>query len=93
MGKKIRAWVRIEGRVQGVFFRSNIKRRALSLGIKGWVRNLLDGAVEAVFEGDEEDVKKLIDFCRIGPPGADVENVKVEFQEYKEEFKDFVIRY
>jgi acylphosphatase len=93
MGKTVRVHVRIEGLVQGVFFRSNIKRRALTLGVKGWVKNLWDGSVEAVFEGKEEDVERLLEFCHTGPPGARVENVDVTYSSYKGEFQDFVIRY
>jgi acylphosphatase len=93
MGKTVRVHVRIEGLVQGVFFRSNIKRRALTLGVKGWVKNLWDGSVEAVFEGKEEDVERLLEFCHTGPPGARVENVDVTYSSYKGEFQDFAIRY
>jgi len=90
---KVRAHLFISGLVQGVFFRANTADRARRLGVKGWVRNLPDGRVEAVFEGEKEAVEKLIEWCRIGPPGAIVEKVEVKWEEYKGEFKDFRIRY
>ena len=62
-----RAHVIVGGRVQGVFFRQRTKGKAEYMGITGWVRNLPDGRVEAVFEGDEEAVKKLAEFCKRGP--------------------------
>jgi len=59
----------------------------------GWIRNRWDGQVEAVFEGEEEDVLKMIEWCHKGPPGALVEDVKVRWEEYKGEFNTFFIRY
>jgi acylphosphatase len=90
---KVRVHVFIEGYVQGVFFRANTRNVAQRLGITGWVRNLPDGRVEAVFEGDEEKVKKMIEWCWRGPPGAEVTNVDVISEEYKGEFDDFRIIY
>jgi acylphosphatase len=69
---KSRAHVYVEGRVQGVFFRQNTRRQAQSHGVFGWVKNLDDGRVEAVFEGEEEAVKAVVEFCRVGPKGASV---------------------
>ncbi|MBS7616561.1 acylphosphatase [Candidatus Bathyarchaeota archaeon] len=89
----VRAHVFVNGRVQGVFFRYETRREARKHGVKGWVRNLSDGRVEAVFEGEEETVKKLIDFCKSGPPGAKVVKVDVKWEDYAGEFKDFEIRY
>jgi acylphosphatase len=66
--------------VQGVSFRVLTRDRARSRGLAGWVRNRPDGAVEAVFEGAEEDVRSLVDWCRRGPPGAAVESVEVEWE-------------
>jgi len=83
----------VSGFVQGVFFRYETRDLALELGVNGWVRNLPDGRVEAVFEGDEEKVRRMIDFCRRGPPGARVTNVELSWDEYKGEFKGFGIRY
>jgi len=90
---KVRAHVYVSGRVQGVFFRHETRREAKMRGVKGWVRNLPDGRVEAVFEGEEEAVKQLIEFCRHGPPGAKVTDVEVRWEDYRGEFKDFEIRY
>ncbi|MGP3667126.1 MAG: acylphosphatase [Candidatus Bathyarchaeota archaeon] len=90
---KVRAHVVVSGRVQGVFFRHETKKEALKRGVKGWVRNLPNGEVEAVFEGEKEDVEEMIKFCRKGPPLAKVKDIKVSWEEYKGEFKDFEIRY
>ena len=67
----------IHGFVQGVGFRFGVERAANAHGVSGWVRNRPDGAVEAVFEGEPEDVEALVEFCRRGPRGADVERVDV----------------
>ena len=67
----------VHGFVQGVGFRFAVEREARSRGVAGWVRNRPDGTVEAVFEGEREDVEALVDFCRRGPRGADVECVEV----------------
>jgi len=90
---KVRAHVFVSGRVQGVFFRSETRHEARLRGVKGWVRNLPDGRVEAVFKGEEEAVKELIDFCRRGPPGAKVTKVEVRWEDYTGEFRDFKIRF
>ncbi|MCD6447457.1 MAG: acylphosphatase [Thermoplasmata archaeon] len=87
-----RAHVRIYGKVQGVWFRAHTKDIADKLGIKGWVRNVPDGSVEAVFEGDDESVEKIIEWCHRGPPLARVERVEVEYEEPRGEEK-FEIRY
>jgi len=87
-----RAHVRIYGRVQGVWFRAHTKDMADKLGIKGWVRNVPDGSVEAGFEGDDESVEKIIEWCHRGPPLARVERVEVEYEEPRGEEK-FEIRY
>ncbi|RLA98223.1 MAG: acylphosphatase, partial [Deltaproteobacteria bacterium] len=63
------------------------------LGVKGWVRNRPDGSVECVAEGDEERVKELIQWSHHGPPGARVERVKVQWEEYRGDLKGFEIRY
>jgi len=67
----------ISGFVQGVGFRLAVERAATSRGVSGWVRNRADGAVEAVFEGESDDVEALVALCRRGPRGADVERVDV----------------
>ena len=71
----------VQGHVQGVFFRETTKRRALSAGVAGWVRNLPDGRVEAVFEGDRAAVERLVDYAREGPRGARVDWVDIEAEE------------
>jgi acylphosphatase len=76
-----RVHVRIRGRVQGVFFRAEACARAESLDVSGWVRNAEDGSVEAVFEGDEERVRSMVDWCGRGPSGASVDDVEVEREE------------
>ncbi|MDH7477800.1 MAG: acylphosphatase [Candidatus Bathyarchaeota archaeon] len=90
---KVRAHVFVSGMVQGVFFRSKTQYEAKKRGVTGWVRNLPDGRVEAVFEGEEEKVKELVNFCRRGPPGARVTYVDVRWENYTGEFRDFEIRY
>ena len=90
---KVRAEVRIEGLVQGVYFRAGAAETAERLGLTGWVMNTPDGAVEAVFEGDEEDVKEAVRWCRKGPPMARVRDVTVRWGKYSGEFGDFSIRY
>ncbi len=87
-----RAHVRIYGKVQGVWFRAHTKEMAEKLDIKGWVRNVPDGSVEAVFEGDDEKVEKIIKWCHRGPPLARVERVEVEYEEPKGEER-FEIKY
>lgn len=86
-----RASVRVEGRVQGVFFRAEARDRARSLGLSGWVRNAHDGSVEAAFEGPVERVRSMVDWCRRGPAHAAVEDVTVEWEEPQGE-RDFQIR-
>jgi acylphosphatase len=76
-----RVRVLVRGRVQGVFFRGEARSRAESLGLGGWIRNLRDGSVEAVFEGDAERVQSMVDWCRRGPRGAVVESVETAEEE------------
>ena len=76
-----RARVQVRGRVQGVFFRAEARARAESLGVAGWIRNLADGSVEAVFEGEDGRVESMVGWCRRGPTGAEVEAVDVEREE------------
>jgi acylphosphatase len=80
---KVRAHVIITGRVQGVYFRVNTKRKADSLDLKGWVRNLPNERVEAIFEGEEEQVKDALNFCNHGPKGAMVETYTGEYQDFQ----------
>jgi acylphosphatase len=86
---KVRAHVLVSGRVQGVFFRQSTLVEAQNLGVNGWVRNLMDGRVEAVFEGEEHAVKMLVNYCRQGPPAARVNNLDVSYGPSKGEFSNF----
>ncbi len=76
MGKEKVVRLLISGRVQGVFFRAYTRDEARRLGLKGWVRNLPDGRVEVLAQGDEEDLARLESFCRRGPPYAHVRSVE-----------------
>ncbi|MFB6143658.1 MAG: acylphosphatase [Halorientalis sp.] len=75
----VRAHVVVSGRVQGVFYRANTRDAARERGIDGWVRNLDDGRVEAVFEGPESAVEGMVEWCHEGSPQASVEDVAVEW--------------
>lgn len=90
---KIRAHVIVAGMVQGVFFRSETRRLANSHGVTGWIRNLRDGRVEVVLEGEVVHVKKVLEFCRKGPPAARVNSVDVSWESYSGGCDDFRIRY
>ena len=91
--EKVRARVIIEGRVQGVFFRHHTEEAALRLGVKGWVKNRRDGRVEAVFEGDQERVEQIIQWCHQGPSEAKVTKVHVNWEDYTGEFEGFSVTY
>jgi acylphosphatase len=77
----VRVHIIFSGRVQGVFFRAHTQDVAASLGLRGWVRNMPDGRVEAVMEGVREMVEQAIAVCREGPPAAYVDNVELDWQE------------
>lgn len=89
--KRVR--VLISGKVQGVWFRAHTKEKADELGLTGWVRNLPDGRVEAVFEGDEVLVEEMIRWCHIGSPHSKVTKVEVIEEPYEGKFARFEIRY
>jgi len=93
MKDKVRVNAIISGRVQGVFFRMETKYAAERYGVFGWVKNRIDGTVEAVFEGEPENVGAIIDWCRSGPPYADVTDVTVKKEDYTGEFNRFDITY
>jgi acylphosphatase len=88
---KIRAHFYVSGRVQGVSFRGYTRKWAQELGLHGWVRNLYDGRVEAVAEGERPVVEALIARVKAGPPAARVEEVEVVWEDYRGEFHDFKI--
>jgi acylphosphatase len=87
----VRAHIVVSGRVQGVFFRAYSQREAVLLGVTGWVKNLFDGRVEIMAEGEKEQVKRLIAAVKQGPPQAYVEDADVEWLEIEGEFEDFKI--
>ncbi len=89
----LRCHIFVTGRVQGVFFRAFTREVAQSLGLKGWVRNLPDGRVEAVFEGKKELIEEAIKKLKIGPPAARVEALETDWNEEPENLPDFRIRY
>ena len=86
-----RTRVLVSGRVQGVFFRDSTREKAQALGLSGWVRNLPDGRVEAVFEGDGDRVGEMLSWCEDGPPDAQVQNVSTENEE-PENLSGFEVR-
>lgn len=90
---RVRAHVVISGYVQGVFFRSYTKEEAEMLGITGWVMNCAGGDVEAVFEGEKEDVEKMILWCQKGPPSAHVHDVQVAWEGYAGDYDAFSMKY
>ena len=87
----IRRRVVVHGHVQGVFFRDSVHRLAQQHGVSGWIANRWDGTVEAVFEGEPDAVGRLIEFCRRGPRGAQVESVDVS-EEAPEGPSGFTVR-
>jgi len=87
----IRRRVVVHGFVQGVYFRDSVRRRAVSTGVAGWVRNNREGTVEAVLEGDPDAVERVVDFCRDGPRGARVDDVEI-VEEEPEGLAGFAIR-
>jgi acylphosphatase len=93
MEKQVSAHAIIFGRVQGVFFRVETQRAAERYGVSGWVRNRPDGTVEAVFEGEQQAVDAVLNWCKQGPGVARVDEVDVNWQDYTGEFKDFDITY
>ncbi len=89
---KIGMHVYISGRVQGVNYRYSTVHQAQKLGLKGWVRNLYDGRVEALFEGEEELVDQMLSWCYQGPPMAYVTDVEAFKKEYTGEYDIFTVR-
>ena len=87
-----RVELRIEGRVQGVFYRAGAQQQARALGLLGWVRNTSDGAVEAVAEGPRQQVEQFVAWCRQGPVGSRVDDVIAQWSPARAEFSDFEVR-
>jgi len=93
MLKNIRKHLIIEGRVQGVWFRESTRRQAVSLGVSGWVKNRPEGTVEAMMEGPEDAVLRLIAWCRKGPSAAGVTRIHETEEAWRGEFDSFDIAY
>jgi len=85
---KRRVHIVIKGKVQGVFFRAAIEEKAKEWNLKGWVKNTGDN-VEAVFEGENEAIKEMLEFCIIGPKGAKVTGIDIDELPYTGEFEEF----
>jgi acylphosphatase len=83
----------IKGKVQGVYFRFNMKEVAKKNHVVGWVRNLPDGNVEAFIEGKKEDVKLVVGWSKVGPENARVDDVKMDYGQYMGNYNDFIIRH
>ena len=91
--EKVRAHIYVSGRVQGVYYRKNARRSALSLGLTGWVRNLPDRRVEAVAEGERNCVEDFLGWCREGPSMAIVRDMEVSWEAATGEFETFRVVY
>jgi len=89
----LRARVIVYGFVQGVWFRQSTKDEATRIGVGGWVMNLSDGSVEALFEGEKKKVEEIVGWCHRGPSGAKVSKVEIVWEPYRKEFGHFDIRY
>jgi acylphosphatase len=83
----------ISGRVQGVGFRHFTRKNAENLGVTGWVKNLSDGRVEAVFQGSEEQIEELIQRCKKGPVASYVQNIEIEKNSGEEDYKNFSVEF
>lgn len=92
MTDRVRAHAFVSGTVQGVYYRATTRETAREVGVDGWVRNLDDGRVEAVFEGDRASVEEMVDFCHEGSPAATVLDVEVDYEEPRD-LDGFEIRY
>lgn len=88
-----RVHVYISGRVQGVFFRAAAWQTAVDLGLTGCVRNMADGRVEAVFEGKDRDVDRMVDWCHSGPPAARVDEVVIDDEPFTGRYQSFKVAY
>ena len=93
MVQETRVHIFVSGLVQGIFFRHNARQKAQELGITGWVRNLADGRVEIVAEGEKQKINDLIEWAERGPSVARVDKLDLEYEKYKGEFDSFEVRY
>jgi len=93
MAEKIKAHILVSGIVQGVFFRAETQRKARQLGLTGWVKNLDDSRVEAVFEGEKNKVEQMIEWAKKGPSGAFVAHLELKWEKSQDEFNSFEVRY
>jgi acylphosphatase len=91
-GDREQAHVYVSGQVQGVFFRDTAREKAEQLGLNGWVKNLPDGRVEALFEGPSERVREMVRWCEEGPSRAEVEDVDTEFEASRGDLTGFEVR-
>ena len=83
----------ISGEVQGINFRFFTKKKADELGIKGYIKNLENGNVEAIFQGDEDSIKKIINWCKKGPSSAKVDSIEINQIKLEKEYKEFKIEF
>lgn len=88
-----RVKILVSGNLQGIFYRAFVKERANELGLTGYVKNTEDKKVEAIVEGHELKINKLIDYCQEGPVGAKIEKVATTTLPYTGEFKEFRVKY
>jgi acylphosphatase len=88
-----KATIIVSGIVQGVYYRYSTEQKADELRLTGYARNLIDGSVEVVAEGEEESIERLIEWCRQGPRGARVDHIDVKWDEPSSRFEDFSVRY
>lgn len=93
MKNNVRVHVIVHGKVQGVCYRIETQRTAKRIGVTGWVKNREDGTVEAIFEGEKEQVNQAIEWCRNGPALSVVSNLEIEWESFVGEFGDFEITY
>jgi acylphosphatase len=89
--KKTSVRLLVNGKVQGVYFRLNMQQIAMKNSVFGWVRNLADGRVEALLEGNKDDVEKTIEWSKKGPENARVDELKIDYLQYEGKYADFVI--
>jgi acylphosphatase len=90
---KARLHIQVYGIVQGVFFRSSTEEKAFSLGITGWVKNMRDGSVEILAEGEREALEELLAWCKKGPEGSRVDRAEHSWEDFTGEFKSFYVTY